>query len=112
MWLWMGGDGVIKTSGESGAWVDKLLNHDFALLSLEFSSTALVDALVDGPFDELTQSDAFVRTLNKRIARMCQHSLAGDDVVDVQPVIRALTFDVVCGELSEVLCVDMIRLLI
>lgn len=104
MWPWLGGDGVIKSSGNCwliiSSHVDKLLNHVslFSHVSSDFSSKGLLDALIDSQFYELTQSHSFVVALNKRIGVMCQQSITGDDVIDVQPVIRSMTFDVVYGE--------------
>lgn len=104
MWPWLGGDDVIKSSGNS--WLitsshdDKLLNRVSFLshITSDFSPKGLLDALIEGQFYELTQTEAFVVALNKRIGVMCQQSFTGDDVIDVQPVIRSMTFDVVYGE--------------
>lgn len=100
MWPWLGGDDVIKTSGKfCFAIVDKLHNHVSNSVLSGFSSKALVNALVDGPIGKFTQSDAFVKALNKRVDAMCQQSIARDDVIDVQPAVRAMVFDIVYGEL-------------
>jgi hypothetical protein len=70
-----------------------------------FSSKQLVDAVcLQGQFYDLIQSDAFIKSLNKRIEPMCQRFRAGD-VIDVQPVIRSMTFDVVFGEWNTCVCI-------
>lgn len=67
------------------------------MLSLTgFSSQGLVNALVDGPFHKLTQSDSFLKALNERVRTACQQYIK-EGVVDIQTVIKTLTFDVVYG---------------
>lgn len=80
----------------------KLLNHVF-LLS-EFSSRVLVDVLTAGRFFKFTQSEVFTKALNKRIEVMCQQTIKRDDIIDAQPVIRSMTFDIIYGELSLLAC--------
>lgn len=67
----------------------------------DFSSKALTDALIDGPFHKLLQSVAFVKSLNARMEAMCRQSFAGSDAIDIQPVIRSMTFDIIYGELNR-----------
>ncbi|CRL08036.1 CLUMA_CG020963, isoform A [Clunio marinus] len=75
MWPWLGGDETVKNN--------------------EFSSDALVKALTDdASIETLTKSDIFIEAIKKQTELISEQS---GGVIDVQPPIRALTFNVVCG---------------
>lgn len=62
----------------------------------EFSPVAMVKALND------FKSEAFVKSLNKRISEVVtQQNIGTCDVIDVQPVIRKVLFDVIYGKAPD-----------
>jgi hypothetical protein len=87
----------IKAGDSNHLQLDKLLTHAFLLFSPDFPRKHLVNTLMEGPFHKLIHSEAFVNMFNKQSEEMCQHIKAGDSV-DLQPIIRAMTFDVLVGE--------------
>ena len=92
MFPWLGGDAV-KVNGETlkQVWI---VCHNF--ISSGFSSKPLTKALMEG---SCFHSDEFVSAVSKRIEILCQQSFTDDGLIDVQPVIRTITFNVFYGEL-------------
>lgn len=64
----------------------------------EFSPTAILKAFNNGPF----KSEAFVKSLNKRIFEVVrQQNIGTRDVIDVQPMIRKVIFGIIYGKPPE-----------